>query len=172
MTDRPHPKNSPNMIEKLKALLFAESADRRLSGLMPEPAVAVCALLLEAAESDKQLSADERRLISTMLRERFQLSLQEVESLIQRTQQQRSQVPDVWPFTHYLRQAYTPEQKRELLVMVWEVILEDGLLDPYEDQWAHRLQEMVAVNHSELMTAKRIARERLEGAKGLALAPA
>jgi uncharacterized tellurite resistance protein B-like protein len=131
--------------------------------------VAVCALLLEAAEADENFTDEERALIKAQLRQRFDLGESEVEALIQETQQQRAAVPDAWPFTHAIRRHYTPEQKRELLVLVWQILLSDDKLTAGEEQWARRLHEMLAVNQSLLMDAKREARESMPN---LAPAPA
>ena len=87
-----------------------------------------------------------------------------MESLILETQRERARATDLWPFTNAISRAYTPEQKRALLVMVWRVIFADGRLDPYEDQLAHRLERLIGVNHSVLMEAKQLARDQLPAA--------
>ncbi len=146
------------MLNLLKSWLQGNDLPRRLTDSPPDTAVAVCALLLEAAEADNEFTPEERTLIQAQLRGRFHLSDAEVEQLIQETQKQRAAAVDAWPFTHAIRTHYTPEQKRELLVMVWQILLSDAKLTADEEQWARRLHEMLAVNHSLLMDAKREAR--------------
>jgi len=146
---------------KFKALLAAPARGLRgASGKAPpDPLVASCAILLEMAESDQDFDTEERRLIESMLQERYSLGAEEVKALIEQTERERTRHSDLFPFTHAITQRYTPDEKRNLLVMVWRVIFADGRLNPYEDQLAHRLQRMLAVNHSLLMEAKRLARE-------------
>jgi uncharacterized tellurite resistance protein B-like protein len=152
------------LMDKLKSVLASPVQGLRGGERAPafDPLVASCAILFEMAESDQEIAVEERRLIEHMLGEKFGLSAAEVQSLIAETERARAQATDLFPFTHAIAQQYTPEEKRTLLVMVWRVIFADGRLDPYEDQLAHRLQRMLAVNHSLLMEAKRLARE--EGA--------
>jgi uncharacterized tellurite resistance protein B-like protein len=145
------------MLELLKAL-WAPQDDRRMTDLNPDPAVAVCAVLLEASEVDQQAPPEEQALVRSLLSKRFGLDEAHLEALIAQTRAQRSRTGDLWPFTHYLRRTYTPEQKEELLVMVWQVLLADHRLDPYEEQWARRLPEMLAVNGSLMIEAKQRAR--------------
>jgi uncharacterized tellurite resistance protein B-like protein len=151
------------VLDRFKALLLGGDHAHRLTEEHPEPDVAVCALLLEAAEADQDFAPEERWLIVEQLRRRFALDRPQVEALIAETQRRRAAAADLWPFTHAIRKAYSPEQKQELLVLVWQVLLADQHLDAREEQWAGRLTEMLAVNHSLLMEAKRLARQSMSG---------
>jgi len=146
------------MLDLLKGFLTAPE-DRRMTDLNPDLSVAVCALLLEASEVDQQAPPEEQALVRDLLKRRFGLDEASLDQLIAETRRQRTHTGDLWPFTHYLRRTYQPEQKLELLTMVWQVILADSRLDPYEEQWVRRLPEMLAVNGSVLIEAKRRARE-------------
>jgi uncharacterized tellurite resistance protein B-like protein len=146
------------MLDLLK-LLWSAPDDRRMTDMNPEPSVAICALLLEASEVDQQCPPEEQALVRALLQDRFQLDEVALDALITETRKQRTRAGDLWPFTHFLRRTYQPEQKLELLVMVWQVILADKRLDPYEEQWVRRLPEMLAVNGSTMIEAKRRARE-------------
>lgn len=149
--------------DKFKALLAAPARGLRGGAKeSPDPLVASCAILLEMAESDQDFDPQERGLIESMLQERYSLGGEEVKALIEKTERERARHSDLFPFTHAITKTYSPDQKRDLLVMVWRVIFADGRLNPYEDQLAHRLQRMLAVNHSLLMEAKRLAREQSE----------
>lgn len=149
------------MLNAIKSLLQGSESSRRVTEKLPDAAVAVCALLLEAAEVDNEFTDEERGLIGEQLRHRFGLNVEEVGVLIAETQRQRAASADLWPFTHAIRSQYTPEEKRELLVLVWQILLTDARLTAHEEQWARRLHEMLAVNHSLLFDAKRQARQLL-----------
>jgi uncharacterized tellurite resistance protein B-like protein len=151
------PAKAGGLVDKLKGLL---GGDRSSRTAFVDPKVATCAVLLEMAESDQDFAAPERKLIESMLQEHFGLDQAAVSGLISQTERERKHASDLFPFTHTIAEQFTPEQKREVLVMVWRVIFADGRLNPYEDQLAHRLQRMLAVNHSLLMEAKKLARER------------
>jgi len=146
------------MLDKLKALWSPQTRSRRMTEFNPDPAIAVCALLLEASEVDQESPPEEQAVVHALLRERFTLDENALERLLAETRLERSRSGDLWPFTHFLRRTYSPEQKLELLVMVWQVILADRRLDPYEEQWARRLPEMLAVNGSLMIEAKLKAR--------------
>ncbi len=145
------------MIDKLKGLLAGGSKPEKTAP--PDRKVATAAILLEVAESDLDFAPEEHAVIVSMLGEQFDLDRGEVDALIEEAHRQRAGHPDLWPFTNAIGKAYSPDQKLELLVMVWRVIFADGRLDPYEDQLAHRLERMLSINHSLLMEGKRLARE-------------
>lgn len=147
------------MLDKLKTMLFGPQGSERLTDLHPDEPVAVAALLLEAAEADREYAPEEQGLIGDMLGRHFGLSQPEVEDLLRTTQEARAASNDLWPFTNAIARAYGPEDKLRLLEMVWRVIFADGRLDPYEEQLTRRLHAMLSVNHSVVMEAKRLARE-------------
>ncbi|MBI3992811.1 MAG: TerB family tellurite resistance protein [Candidatus Lambdaproteobacteria bacterium] len=147
------------MLDKLKAFFKSPQAPLRLGSSPQDMRMAVCAVLLEAAEVDQQVPASERRTIRELLKQEFALSDGAVEALIADTRTARNNASDLWPFTTAIARDYSPEQKLNLLQMVWQVIFADDRLDPYEEQLARRLQAMLSVNHSLLMEAKKRARE-------------
>ncbi len=126
---------------------------------LPDERVAVCAVLLEVAEADKEFAPEEWQEVVLQLRAYFGLSEEQADALVRITQEEREGSSDLWPFTTTISREFTPEQKAEVLTMVWQVILADEKLDPYEDQLARRMQGLLSVNHSVLMTAKARARE-------------
>jgi len=146
------------MIEKLKALWSSGQPGRRMADFQTDLATAVCALLLETSEVDQQAPPEEHALVRSLLKERYALDEPALEQLMAKTRQERATTGDLWPFTHYLSRTLSPEQKLELLVMVWQVIFADRRLDPYEEQWARRLPDMLAVNGSLMIEAKQRAR--------------
>ena len=146
------------MIDKLKALWSAGPSGRRMTDFQTDPATAVCALLLEASEVDQMSPPEEQALVRALLQGRFNLDDAALDGLLDKTRRERMGTGDLWPFTHYLRSTYTEPQKLELLTMVWQVLLADRRLDPYEEQWARRLPDMLAVNASVMIEAKQKAR--------------
>ncbi len=151
------------MLDKLKALWSGGDASRRMTEFTPDPAMAVAALLLEASEVDQEAPPEEQALVRTLLHQRFGLDPEATETLLQEARRVRKQAGDLWPFTHAIQRTYTPEQKRDLLILVWQVLLADRRLDPYEEQWARRLPEMLAVNPSVNIDAKLHAKAIMAG---------
>ena len=148
------------MLNKLKAMLSAEQgASERLTESKPDPQVALCAILLEVAQADQEFDPDERKTIVKVLQDKFDLDNAEVEDLIALTEAERAKHPDLWAFTNAIGRGYTPEEKLSVMVMVWQVVFADQVLDAHEDMLVRKLQHMLAVNHSLVIKAKLMARE-------------
>ena len=149
------------MLSKLKAMLALErEGSTRLTETTHDPQLAVCAILLEVAQADHDFDASERATIISVLKEKFGLDQGEVEELIALTETERAKHPDLWAFTNTIGRAYTPEEKLSVLVMVWQVIFADEVLDAHEDMLVRKLQHMLSVNHSLVIEAKQMAREK------------
>lgn len=147
------------MLDKIKDFISSTGGAGGVSGRVPEEQVAVAAILLEVAEADRHFAPEEFREIMIQLRAYFGLSKEQVEELIEITEKERGTATDLFPFTNAIARTYSPEKKQEVLTMVWQVIFADDRLDPYEDQLAGRLRQLLSVNHSVLMAAKARARE-------------
>lgn len=148
------------MLNKLKSLLASEQGgSERLTETKPDQQVAVCAILLEVAMADHEFDPKERETIVKVLQQKFELNVDEVEQLIELTEGERAKHPDLWAFTNTVGRAYTPEEKLSVMVMVWQVVFADQVLDAHEDMLVRKLQHMLAVNHSLVIKAKEMARE-------------
>ena len=146
------------MLKQLKALLEVSQGSPRVSEMKPEPQVAVCAVLLEVAHADHDFAEEERHQIALLLQHHFDLHADEVEDLMARAKTERDAMPDLWPFTRAISQNFSPEEKAQVLEMVWRVVFADGRLDAYEEQLIRKLETMLAVNHSLVIDAKLKAR--------------
>lgn len=149
------------ILDRLRALYTANAQYHSLPTEEIEVRVATTVVLLTVAEVDMELHPKEVETMMTMLAKTYHLNEEEMGTLMALAAESRGHVPDLWPFTNTIRRVLTEEQKLHLLEMVWRVAFADGKLDPHEDNLAHRLQHMIAVNHSLLMEAKKRARIEL-----------
>jgi len=125
----------------------------------PQPALrlAVAALCVEMARADMQEKPEELERAKGMLAQRFSLSEQEAEALINAGRTESDQSVSLYRFTHLLNEHLDAPRKRTLLEMLWRVAYEDGSLDKYEDALMHKLAELLYVPLRELMLAKQKA---------------
>lgn len=144
-------------VQKLKRLLQPNHLAQPEDLLDQEVAVAV--VLLAAAHADNQYDPAEQMAVTHLLASRFELTQTETNDLLRLAEESGGRVGDLWPFTTVIASQFTREAKMELMIMVWQVILADGRLDPHEDELAKRLQDMLAISPNDLMLAKMMARK-------------
>jgi len=116
--------------------------------------VATSVLLLEAATADSHFSEEEQQKIIEILKTRFQMNDDSVKELIEKSENERKQSTDLWYFTNIINDNLSNEEKYSLMEQVWEVIYSDGTLDKFENYIAHKLLNMLNLDHSKFIDLK------------------
>lgn len=125
----------------------------------------VAVLLVEAARMDATFGDDERAVIERILADRFDMSGDEVATLIREAETTVADTTQYFPFTHYINQSMSPERKCEVIEMLWQVAYADGVLDPDEDALIRQLAGLIHVTDRERAFARQRALKKLEAEK-------
>ncbi len=126
--------------------------------------VATCVLLLEAATADSNFSSEEQEKIIQILKSRFQMDDRSVKELIDKSTAERKNSTDLWYFTNLINENLDNEEKYNLMESVWEVIYSDGTLDKFENYIAHKLLNMLNLDHSRFIELKMKVKNEVETA--------
>jgi len=116
--------------------------------------VATCVILLEAATADSNFSPEEQEKIIEILKSRFQMTYESVKELIDKSTSKREDSIDLWYFTNLINETLDNDEKYNLMELVWEVIYSDGTLDKFENYIAHKLLNMLNLDHSRFIELK------------------
>lgn len=125
--------------------------------------VAAGVLLLEAAHIDNDCTEAEMEHIVATLRDKFALSDRCVADLLELAHDGRQQCVDLWQFTNHINQHFSMAEKLAVMEDVWRIILLDGQLEKHEDQYAHKLANLLRLSHEEMIAAKLKARVQVVG---------
>ena len=109
------------------------------SSLQRAMQVATCAVLLEAAMADNELSGEELDHIYAALQHLYNMDKSDIDPLLEMTRKESKESVDLWQFTNLINQNYNSEQKILLMEHIWKVILSDETLDQFEDYLARNL---------------------------------
>lgn len=126
--------------------------------------VATCVLLLEAATADSNFSSEEQEKIIQILKSRFQMDDTSVKELIDKSTLEKKNSTDLWYFTSLINENLDNEEKYDLMELVWEVIYSDGTLDKFENYIAHKLLNMLNLDHSRFIELKMKVKNEVETA--------
>ncbi len=116
--------------------------------------VATCVILLEAATADSNFSPEEQEKIIQILKSRFQMDDGSVKELIDKSTVEKQNLSDLWYFTNLVNENLDNVEKYKLMESVWEVIYSDGTLDKFENYIAHKLLNMLNLDHSRFIELK------------------
>ena len=151
------------MIDRIRAL-FAKLDAGGATGAPSEPPdkpLAAAALLVEAACQDGTFDAEERRTVRVLVRRHFALTDAETESLLAEAEAAQSQANHLLRFTRAVKDAYAPEERHQLLEMMWEVAYADGELHAYEANLLRRVAGLLYVPDRESGAARKRVLARL-----------
>lgn len=121
---------------------FAED-DYRLSAV---------ALLVHAATIDAALSDAEREKLNALVKERFKLTDDETERLLEAAYDAERNAVDLYAFTSHINRAMDDVARGRVIEMMWEVVYADGRVGEFEDNLLWRAADLLNVP----------ARERIE----------
>lgn len=123
--------------------------------------VATCALLVEMAKADGEISEDERKKIISLMRETFNLEDECVNELIELSEEKIKESISLYEFTSIINDEFTIEEKFELLKNLWKLIYVDEKLNMYEDHLVKKIGGMIGVDHKKIIQAKLIVKEEM-----------
>jgi uncharacterized tellurite resistance protein B-like protein len=125
--------------------------------------LALAALFVEAARADEQFDDDERALISKALQDRFAISEADATSLCREAETAQENATDIQRFTRIAKEM-PHDEKLSFIETLWEIVLSDGLRDPFEDTLIRRVCGLIYVDDRASGEARGRAEARL--AKG------
>lgn len=152
------------MINRIKALFSGKTADGQDEAgkhSHDELQLAAAALLVEAASLDGHYGGAEQAAIDVLLRQRFGLSDAEAQDLHDLAVAEQSEANQLLGFTRVIKDRYSPEERVELIEMVWEVAYADGELHDYEANLLRRLGGLLYVSDRERGEARKRVLARL-----------
>ncbi|MES9961890.1 MAG: TerB family tellurite resistance protein [Sedimenticola sp.] len=146
------------MFKSLKELfdkrLRAELHDTRAPIAEHALRMATAALLVETSRSDYEFNPVEGDTIQEILSRTYRLSPEEIRELLSIAEAEVDASISLDQFTVLLDRDLTPEQKIELLEMLWEVAFADGRIDKYEEYLVRKLADLLHVPHRGFIQAK------------------
>lgn len=112
-------------------------------------------LLIEAGLMHGDFSAEERALTGRLLSRRFGLSTEEADELIVRAETRARSTSQYFPFTNSLNTNMSPDDKIDVVEMLWRIAFADGQLDAFEDQLIRQVAGLLHVPDRDRMDAKK-----------------
>jgi uncharacterized tellurite resistance protein B-like protein len=120
--------------------------------------LAAAALLFEVVRADAEVREEERTVARAAIQSTFGLSKDETRELMRLAEEQSREATSLYEFTHLIDEAFTPEQKKRVVELLWLVVFADADKDPHEEQVVRRIAGLLHVPHPDFIDAKIKAR--------------
>ena len=121
-------------------------------------------LLIEAANTDGQITQDELNKISTSLINVFHEDAKKVEESLITALDNKDNSKSLYFYTSKLNKSFSDQKKIMLIEVLWEVILSDNEIHDFETNLIRRLAGLLYISDVECGNAKIRATQKLQKA--------
>ena len=122
----------------------------------------LCGLMIEAANTDGNVSQDEVNKISFVLTEIFKEDPLEVKKVLTKTLKYKDEPTSLQFYTYKINKSFDIEKKLLLIETLWEIILADGEIHDFESNLIRRLAGLFYISDVSCANAKRKALEKIK----------
>ena len=116
--------------------------------------LATATLLFEMAQMDDHVDSREREAIQSLLVDRFSLDTAMAAELLELGADESRQAICMQEFTRLLNENFSQSEKRDMVKMLWQVAMSDGVIDKYEDLFVRQIADLLYVSHQDFIQAK------------------
>jgi len=149
------------MINRVLAFLgLDEGQQDRSFSKADEKYVAAAALMVEAGSMDGSFDESERQAIADIAKTRFGLSPEEAETLVEQAQAAHDRTNNLLRFTRIIKDRFEPEERTDIMEMLWEVAYADGKIHDYEANLMRRIGGLIYVSDRDNGAARKRAMQR------------
>lgn len=149
------------MLRQFKTLLddiLGEQKSRTLDE--DEVQIACAALLVHCARADGHKSAQEDAKLREVLAERYALSDDDVQTLIDDAEQREAATTDLHKFTWVLHQSLDREGRREIVELLWQISHADNNIDHDEKAVVNLVAGLLDVELADAIALRRRVERR------------
>jgi uncharacterized tellurite resistance protein B-like protein len=128
----------------------------------PEPSLelATAALLIEVSRADFDVSEEERAAIEKQVRKSFGLTEEETREIVALAEEEVARAVSLYEFTLLVDRSFTPDQKRHIIGLLWDVALSDERIEGREEHLIRKVATLLHVPHEAFIAEKIAARDR------------
>lgn len=145
------------MLDRLKKMFSAGETDPHDPGqhTIDELHLAAAVLLIETARMDDTIGDDERGVIVDLVRARFELSAEEVSSVVELADEVAENAVELSRFTSRVRDGFDHDERVEMVEMLWRVVYADGVVHDHEANLLRRVAGLLYVSDRESGAARK-----------------
>ena len=148
--------------ERVAAEAAQPSPEAREHGLR----LAAAALLFEIVRADAEIKEAERTVVRAAIQGTFGLAQEEAEELMRLAEEESRDATSLYEFTHLIDKAFSPEQKKRVVELLWLVAFADGEKHAHEEHLVRKIAGLLHVPHPDFINAKIRARAEASANEG------
>jgi uncharacterized tellurite resistance protein B-like protein len=120
--------------------------------------LATAALFIEMMRVDFEVTEHERHQLETLVSETLGLDATETRDLLAAAEREVDSSVELFQFTRLIDEAFTPEQKVQVIERLWRIAYADEQVDRLEEHLVRKIANLLHVSHRDYIAAKIAAR--------------
>ena len=121
--------------------------------------LAAAALLFEIVRADGEVKPEERTVMQAAVQSTFGMPAERTDELMAQAEEASRTAISLFEFTQVVDEAFSAEQKKRVVELLWLVAFADGRKDALEEHLVRRIASLLHVPHPEFIDAKIRARQ-------------
>ena len=135
--------------------LFGKKKEVSKNPEISDDALAVLALLVEAANIDQVFEEKEKNIITSIIQKQFSINdINQIEENIDAINKDLKDSGDLVSHTKKIKNGWSIYKRKNIIEMLWKVCLADSKLDPYEDMLIRKIASLLYVDAKDVNDAK------------------
>jgi uncharacterized tellurite resistance protein B-like protein len=122
--------------------------------------LAAAALLFEIVRADGQVKPAELTVMRAAVQGTFGLSAPDTDEVMALAEQESRGAVSLFELTRVVDEAFTEEQKKRIVELLWLVAFADAQKDAHEEHLIRQIATLLHVRHPDFIEAKIRAREK------------
>lgn len=141
-------------IAKILDMLTGRTSEVQPQQLHDPLRLATAAVLLDIAYADGTFTPAEDGNVVAFLAQRFALSTEDAQELMEAAEEIRRKTVDHFALTHYIRKNTPLDERIAIVKTMWRLALSDGTLSDYEGYLVRKLADLLGLEHHVMIDAK------------------
>ena len=143
-----------DIVKRFFSKTESETAENLDQATEHDVRVAACALFVEMARIDEKFTEAEMDTILSIVQDRYGLSRKHADALVAEADKELDKSVDLWQFARLINEHYSPDEKIEIIEILWQMVFVDGKMDRYEHYLMNKLKNLLRLSHDQLIAAK------------------
>ena len=143
--------------------LFGKKKEVSKNSEISDEALAVLALLVEAANIDQVFEEKEKNIITGIIQKQFSINnINLIEENIDEINKDLRDSGDLVSYTKKIKNEWSINKRKNIIEMLWKVCLADSKLDPYEDMLIRKIAGLLYVDAKDVNETKQKVLKSIE----------
>ncbi len=150
------------LISFFKELPGLDSAKKKQTFSDEDPRLAAAALMFHVIEADGEQHEKERKRLSDLLSQAYDLQGDDLQALIKAAETADQESIDLYRFTSVLKRHLDVPARLNFIEVLWEMVYADGDVGEIEDNIMWRIAELIGVDQQQRVGLKLRVAERAQ----------